>query len=228
MPCGGPVEPAARGRTKANSSVAPNEALRGPACHDEAKFERGSSLESREPETRSIKKRQSAQSFHRGYIERAPRSRRRARGAWIIKSARWWITGRATRTQRPGTQNMLHPESGCRIRRRTADVLDWHAECPQCKRPVIGFDETPIQSSATRSPIGVCSRAPARGACSIARTRSTQRTCARPSPQTRPGLCGLDSAKRPSMRVWTVGSPSGRLSSVLSPYGRGPECSWAV
>jgi hypothetical protein len=72
MPCGGPVEPAAPGRTKARSSVARNEVLRGLACHDEAKLERGTPLAASESETRSIKNVIRTQLFHRGYIERAP------------------------------------------------------------------------------------------------------------------------------------------------------------
>jgi hypothetical protein len=72
MPSGGPVEPAAPGRTKASSSVTRNEALRGLACHCEAKFEKATPLESCEPETRSSENVSRMQSFHRGYVERAP------------------------------------------------------------------------------------------------------------------------------------------------------------
>ena len=72
MPSGGPVEPAAPRRTKARSSVARNAALRGPACHYTAKFERGTPVEACEPETRSSENVSRMQSFHRRYVERAP------------------------------------------------------------------------------------------------------------------------------------------------------------
>jgi hypothetical protein len=72
MPSGGPVEPAAPGRTKASSSVARNEALQDPVCHCEATFERPTPLESCEPETRSSENFRQMQSFHRRYDERAP------------------------------------------------------------------------------------------------------------------------------------------------------------
>jgi hypothetical protein len=91
MPSGGPVRPAAPRRSTARSSVARNEAPRGPACHDEATFERASTLESREPETRSSENVRRTQSFHQRYVERAPGrgeplaapGRSNARGAWM-------------------------------------------------------------------------------------------------------------------------------------------------